>query len=206
MCVCVVVTSDLIQNKGKLSVSSSVSEKTNCFFIYSPLHALLPPSSLPSSSLHYMAKSMWIPEHTLLVSVSPPDVEPAAGICSSSHIRASVRSNTDVGDQVWFTVCIPVHPKGVGWGWGQGSVQSSSRFCFSFHCSPFTFGTGTKFVLFSGGHNKCKFKEFLAVRSTQNSVNKNSNSEEAAVRGLKPKVWPQDFLDTTWSQTMQGNI
>ncbi len=43
---------------------------------------------------------------TLLVSVFPPDVEPAAGICSHSDTRASVRSNTDAGDQVWLTVSI----------------------------------------------------------------------------------------------------
>lgn len=48
-------------------------------------------------------------------------------------------------------------------------------------------------MLFSGGHNRCKFKEFLAVLSAQNSVSNDSNSEGAA--GLKPKVWPQDFSE-----------
>ncbi len=28
-----------------------------------------------------------------------------------------------LGDRVWLTVGVPVHPKGVGWGGGQGSVQ-----------------------------------------------------------------------------------
>ncbi len=42
----------------------------------------------------------------------PPDVEPATEIFSRSDTRASVRSNTDLGDQVGD----PAHPKGVGWG------------------------------------------------------------------------------------------
>ncbi len=40
----------------------------------------------------------------------------AAGICSHSATVAS--PNTDVGDQVWLTVGVPVHPKDVRWGWG----------------------------------------------------------------------------------------
>ncbi len=43
-----------------------------------------------------------------------------------------------LGDQVWLTAGVPVHPKDVGWGWGQGSVQF-------FHIKqrkPFLYGAG----------------------------------------------------------------
>ncbi len=30
-----------------------------------------------------------------------------------------------LGDKVWLTSGVPVHPTGVGWGWRQGSVQAS---------------------------------------------------------------------------------
>lgn len=30
-----------------------------------------------------------------------------------------------LGDQVWLSVSVAVHHKGVGWGWGHGSVQAS---------------------------------------------------------------------------------
>lgn len=40
---------------------------------------------------------------TPLGSSSPADVGPAAGICSHSHSRILVRSNTDVGDKTWLS-------------------------------------------------------------------------------------------------------
>ncbi len=48
-----------------------------------------------------------------------------AGICSHSATRALVRPNTDVGE-VWLSVGVSVHAKGVGWGWGQSSSSTSN--------------------------------------------------------------------------------
>lgn len=33
-----------------------------------------------------------------------------------------------VGEEVWVTISVPVHPKVVRWGWGQGSVQDTPVF------------------------------------------------------------------------------
>lgn len=44
-------------------------------------------------------------------------INPSAG--------ASVRSNTDIDDQVCLRVGVPAHPTGVGRSWDQGSVQTS---------------------------------------------------------------------------------
>lgn len=70
VCVCVAVTSDLFENKDKPSVSSSISEKTNCFFIYSQHYALLS-YPLPILSLH-LAKNIWTPEHSLILADVAP--------------------------------------------------------------------------------------------------------------------------------------
>ena len=40
----------------------------------------------------------------------------AVGICVHSATRALVRSGADVGEEVWGSVGVPVHPKGVQWG------------------------------------------------------------------------------------------
>lgn len=50
-----------------------------------------------------------------------------------SDTRASVRFNPDVGDQVWLTVGVPVHPEGVGRAWcltHQTGKSLSLRSCF----------------------------------------------------------------------------
>lgn len=50
--------------------------------------------------------------NVLFLSSAVSLVEAAAEICTRSDTRASVRSSTGAGDQVWPTA-------GVGWGWGQ---------------------------------------------------------------------------------------
>ena len=58
----------------------------------------------------------------LLVSVFPPDVEPAAGIFSHSVTGASWGPTLMLVDEVWIIFGVQVRPKSVGWGLGQGFV------------------------------------------------------------------------------------
>lgn len=44
-----------------------------------------------------------------------------AGICS--HSDHWWGPTLILGDEIWLTVCGPVHPRGVGWEWSQSSVK-----------------------------------------------------------------------------------
>ncbi len=70
-----------------------------------------PPICCSVTSRHYVQECAALTASTLLVSHFPPDVEPAAGIYSHLDTRASVRSSTDVGDQVCSQSAFQFIPK-----------------------------------------------------------------------------------------------
>ncbi len=69
-----------------------------------------------------MIKSIRTPEHYTYIYSS--DLSTRCSTCCWD-LTPLVRSNTDVGDQVWLTVGVPVHPKGVGCDQGLGFEQAS---------------------------------------------------------------------------------